>query len=895
MEQAEKKQKTTQRATVTVRRKNDKGSSSSSSDRKEKKHKPAVMHIGYLSWEDGSQASGPRDFLRMCERELALVLNERSVKLPEEEVSDTKEEKPTKWIPEAVKRHFPIKIVSLDMMGLKGPKMVFSATDFKDRFAYSTEDLSKFDMEWIRRKQETKSYEETGTTRTEFVEKSSDLKKPLLDLWYIPAASGTRFATKGTDPRRDLQKARERRDETVLFDGQFEVLTTLLEDSPLGKAGRVFQESPTASKRRESERTPSMIEAMQTAHDELVQRTKEGQEPFGLVFRTYDDFTFGPLVYLEERAELHYDTRDSVFSFLGADAITTLNLWYNTIKKANDAFAQALFDHHPELQAERLATLFGERRVYSHECKVDVTVPGMSKALAQYTKTFMMGKTDVKDETKKTKKESPRMHIGVVTFDDKIRDDLAAGLLTELLSVGLTARLSADKDGAHPDALNTRFHTLVNLGLKPPEFRFGKYSWQAQELQDFDATWIQRTKKPSDPDQPPEIHAWIYGTSISGPGNSISKFKGEETRKVLAGLGASEQVTSPTMQGGNPFFAPALVASLLVDSPVAVEGRLFRLESSLARKLITQSDRLDSGRPLDLQHEIKESGVDNANSVLFIGQLSLMDNKFTGMNGSNKYTLIEKTTREGLASRLNNMKTTRDKKNGNALLELQAHHARVAEALVRLHPAVIAYEAARFLRDANLMDTDSRSVLSQFFGKASDFARHKADRFGDLVSETASLPAKALEQTPGQFVKTTTALPLSATRVLVSGRASVGGEEVLRICKHTCGWDTEDENIRAHLAPGYWDIMHRMTAEVHRDERKLLPARIFLLWVAENFPCESCRVKFTKSLSNPPIETVPKEKLFEHLVEIHNGVNRERGECEYPLERAKKRYKYVED
>jgi hypothetical protein len=792
------------------------------------------------------------------------------------------------------------------MMGLKRP----NATLGKREFTYLVESLSKFDDNWVRRKQETKAYTagvdaNTGEpTRTETVEMSRALKKPLLDLWYVPAISGRSFPEEGTNPRQDLQKAREEQKQTVAYNDMFDVLRLLISDSPLGQAKRVFQEEGLVEYNNHP--LGRKLADMKENYDAYVER-KEKHYKFKSFFRVYAEFDYmtpNQLTFVKERAETYRDSKDPVYQTESKETREALDLWYNVFKSANDAFSEALFDHHPELQTKRLMTILAKRRVQDPRHNALVDKPRTALALVKYTKSFIMGKTEVKDDGQRKpvpmRGTEPIMHIGVVTFDDKIRDDLATGLLNDaLLTSALDERRKVDKDV--PAGLRTRFYNLTGLGLNAPEFRFGKYSWQAKELQDFDATWIQKTKKPTREDHPSEIHAWVYATSIGGPGNSISKHKGEETHKVLASVKPSEYVSSPPIQGGggaegNPFFAPAMVASMLLDSSFAAEGRVFRLETALARKLVNQADRLDPSRPIDLPHEIKEAGVVNEHTVAFIGQMSLLDNKFTGMNAGNKYTLIEKTSRGNLSARLNKMKTASDKKNGNALLALQIHHAKVADAMVRLHPGLIEYEASKFLRDQDLMDPGSRSVFKQFFGKASDFARRKADSVGELVTETASLPIKVLEQTPGQFVKTTAALPLSATRVVVSGKASDEGEGDSRgeeEGKHTCGWDTEDANVRQHLGPGYWDIIHRTTANVHINERDLITARVFILWVAQNFPCESCRVKFSKSVSDPPIETVPKEKLFEHLVELHNQVNRQRGECEYPLERAKKRYKYT--
>lgn len=898
-ERPSKKQKTSYRETVTVRR-------TRGVDRFPlrplKQHKPAVMHIGYLAWNDNELIDKlAKDFLRLCEEELVRALLKHMIRVPGggDAIS---------WTPEDVKKHYPIQIVTLDMMGLKSPQK----TPGENEYTFSVENLSKFDEEWIRRKQETKSYTEakgevdamTGeatTTRTEIVKTSRALKKPLLDLWYTPGISGfLRISTEKEDPRRDLQKAREEQKQTITSDHRYDIVRLLLKDSPLAQAGRVFEEEARASDRIKESRGFRMdADDMKSNYDHLMKRKKTGSffKPFVRLFTelNYAD-PDGP-VFIKERAETHYDSKDPAFQSRRDRLRSALDLWYNYMKSANDAFSEALFDYHPELQAERLTLLRVERRVRDPTHGAMVNKPGLPLDILKYTKSFVMGKTEIKDERKPAPMlgTEPIMHIGIVTFDDKVRDDLAIGLLNNtLLTSALDERRKLDKEV--PAGLRTRCYSLTGLGLNSPEFRFGKYSWQAKELQDFDATWIQKTKKPTREDHPPEIHAWVYATSIGGPGNSISKHKGEETHKVLAGVKPSEYITSPPIQGGggaegNPFFAPAMIASMLLDSSFATEGRVFRLETALARKLVNQADRLDPSRPIDLAHEIKETDVDagQEHTVVFIGQMSLLDNKFTGMNAGNKFTLIEKTQRGNLSTRLNNMKTVADKKNGNALLALQLHHAKVAEAMVRLHPGLIEYEASKFLRDTDLMDPGSRSIFKQFFGKASDFARHKADSVEDLVTETASLPVKVLEQTPGQFVKTTAALPLSATRVIVSGKANGDDEEG----KHTCGWDTEDENVRQHLGPGYWDIIHRTTANVHVNERDLITARVFILWVAQNFPCESCRVKFSKSVSDPPIETVPKEKLFEHLVELHNQINRERGECEYPLERAKKRYKYT--
>jgi hypothetical protein len=899
-ERPTKKQKTSYRETVTVKRT---GRVDRFPLRPLKQHKPAVMHIGYLAWNDNELIDkSTKDFLRLCEEELARALLKHGIRVPGGGDWIT-------WTPEDVKKHYPIQIVTLDMMGLKSPQK----TPGEKEYTFSVEQLSKFDEEWIRRKQETKSYAEgevdakTGepTTRTETVKTSYGLKKPLLDLWYTPAISGFLTITLKEDdvnPRLDLKKARESQKQTITSDHRYDIVRLLIKDSPLGQAGRVFEEEARTSVKIKASQGFSLdADDLKSNHDYFFVGGRKAAKLFKPVFRLFTELNYadpdGP-VFIKERAETHYDSKDPMFQSRQDGLRSALDLWYNTMKSANDAFSEALFDYHPELQAERLTLLRVERRVRDPGHGAMVNKPGVPLDILKYTKSFIMGKTEIKDERKPAPLlgTEPIMHIGIVTFDDKIRDDLAIDLLNNtLLTSALDERRKLDKDV--PAGLRTRCYSLTGLGLNSPEFRFGKYSWQAKELQDFDATWIQKTKKPTREDHPPEIHAWVYATSIGGPGNSISKHKGEETHKVLASVKPSEYITSPPIQGGgadgNPFFAPAMVASMLLDSSFATEGRVFRLETALARKLVNQPDRLDPSRPIDLAHEIKETdvGAGQENTVVFIGQMSLLDNKFTGMNAGNKYTLIEKTARGNLSKRLNNMKTASNKKDGNAFLALQIHHAKVAQAMVRLHPGMTEYEASKFLRDEDLMDPGSRSIFKQFFGKASDFARRKADSVGDLVTETASLPVKVLEQSPGQFVKTTAALPLSATRVIVSGKAN--GNDDGDEGKHTCGWDTEDENIRQHLGPGYWDIIHRTTANVHVNERDLITARVFILWVAQNFPCESCRVKFSKSVSDPPIETVPKEKLFEHLVELHNQINRERGECEYPLERAKKRYKYT--
>lgn len=158
-----------------------------------------------------------------------------------------------------------------------------------------------------------------------------------------------------------------------------------------------------------------------------------------------------------------------------------------------------------------------------------------------------------------------------------------------------------------------------------------------------------------------------------------------------------------------------------------------------------------------------------------------------------------------------------------------------------------------------------------------------------LSAEVKREKVKVIKEEIHRLVKTTKALPLKRglPGILEAVEGKVGG-------LHKCGWDTEDENVRAHLLPGWWDAIHRVCALAPKSKAHHQNAIFFLMTVAMVLPCESCRLKFAKRIFSVlrPLTNISAKDLFLYSVELHNEVNKERGVCEYSLEQAVLRYGY---
>lgn len=98
-------------------------------------------------------------------------------------------------------------------------------------------------------------------------------------------------------------------------------------------------------------------------------------------------------------------------------------------------------------------------------------------------------------------------------------------------------------------------------------------------------------------------------------------------------------------------------------------------------------------------------------------------------------------------------------------------------------------------------------------------------------------------------------------------------------------------------APGHWDLLHRISADVEAE----MMALSLIHWEKDNFFCQVCCKHMNMYISTYPPEAcigrritvmgVSIPKLFEWTVSIHNNVNRNKGKRIVTLEEAYERYR----